>query len=392
MTIAAGNDGSMGPFVASNGGNARNVLSVASVEPESIPEVALDVTLTGDGEEETSRVGHTGKGAPLPPRVRDWPVVHVGSGCDLAPDLNLTNKVALVEEFFCPAPKKEDEILAKGGQYVLLFNPKIPDDNGLFNGDFRFLSPAFIGDEQGQAMAAALDEGYNLTVTSPADREIIASPNPSQGVPAWYTSFGGTWDMGVKPDIAAPGSYILSLGLDHGYDVMSGTSMATPYIAGIAALYISRFGGRSKHGRDFAKMLQSRIKASGEFVPWADESSIALGNGLPAPVTMVGNGLVNASKVLDSNTQLSFSSFALNDTHHFSRYQGVEITNNSPETVTYTFDVEPAGGYEAYEWKNDRPIALLQWDVVGRPLDIVPKVKFPSGQQRLSSGQTKRVE
>ena len=392
VTVAAGNDGNMGPFLVGNGGSARNAMTVASIEPEWIPEVALDVTFKGDGETETSRVGHSGKGAPLPSRVHDWPVVHLGSACDLPADLNLTGKVALVEEYFCSAPKKEDEILAKGGEFVLLFNPKVPDNEGLFNGDWRWLAPAFIGDEQGQAMAAAIDHGFNITVTSPKEVEITATANPLKKAPAWYTSFGGTWEMGVKPDIAAPGSYILSLGLGHNYEVMSGTSMATPYIAGVAALYMSKFGGRAKHGDGFAKMVQSRIKASGEFVPWADDDGVPLENGLPAPVTLVGNGIVNASKVLGSDTQLSLPSFALNDTHHFSRYQKLEITNNSPQEVTYTFELEPAGGYEAYEWKDNQPVALVQWEIVDKPLEIIPKVKFPSGKQRLPPGQTKKVE
>lgn len=392
VTIAAGNDGNMGPFLIGNGGSARNALAVASVEPEWIPEVALDVTFKGDGEIETSRVGHSGKGAPLPSRVHDWPVVHLGSACDLPADLNLTGKVALVEEFFCSAPKKEDEILAKGGEFVLLFNPKVPDDEGLFNGDWRYLAPAVVGDDEGQAMAAALDNGFNLTITSPKEVEITATSNPLRKTPAWYTSFGGTWEMSVKPDIAAPGSYILSLGLDHNYEVMSGTSMATPYVAGVAALYISKHGGRSKHGKGFAKMLQSRIRASGEFISWAGEDGLPLENGLPAPVALIGNGIVNASKILGATTQLSFPSFALNDTHHFSRYQKLEITNNSPQEITYTFDIEPAGGYEVYKRLDDQPVSLLQWEIMENPLNIVPKVKFPSGKQRLVPGQTKQVE
>lgn len=390
--MAAGNDGAMGPFLMSNGASSRNALAVAAIEPDSLPEVALDVTFTEDGDSETSRVGHNGEGAPLPTRVRDWPLVHVGSGCDLPEGLNLTNKVALVDEYFCSAQTKEQEILRRGGEYVLLFSPESPDEDGLFNGDWRWIAPAFLGDEQGQAMAAAISNGYNLTVTSPRQPQIIASPNPSKRIPAHYTTFGSTWDMSVKPDIAAPGSSILSLGLGHGYSILSGTSMATPYVAGVAALYISKFGGRTKYGAGFAKMLQSRILASGEFIPWANESGMPLGSGLPAPVPLIGNGLVNATKVLGSETQLSFTKFALNDTHHFSRYQSFEITNNSPREVTYSFEVQPSGAFEAYKWVDDEAVALLQREVVQKPLQIVPKVKLPSGKQRLTPGNTKKVE
>lgn len=52
---------------------------------------------------------------------------------------------------------------------------------------------------------------------------------------AEYSSFGqGT-------DIAAPGDYIYSTYLDNSFDVMSGTSMAAPHVAGVLALMKEKF-------------------------------------------------------------------------------------------------------------------------------------------------------
>jgi hypothetical protein len=66
------------------------------------------------------------------------------------------------------------------------------------------------------------------------------------------------------------------------------------------------------------------------------------GSHLASP-SQVGNGLVNAWKVLEYDTQLSFTKFSLNDTLHFSRYQGVEITNTGDKDIQYTWGVEAAG-------------------------------------------------
>ncbi len=46
--------------------------------------------------------------------------------------------------------------------------------------------------------------------------------------------------------------------------------MATPYVAGVAALYIGEFGGKSVHGPSFGKDLAVRIMSSGTSVKWID--------------------------------------------------------------------------------------------------------------------------
>jgi subtilisin family serine protease len=51
---------------------------------------------------------------------------------------------------------------------------------------------------------------------------------------AWFSNWGFSNVL-----IAAPGEDILSTYLDGGYAVMSGTSMATPHVAGVAAAYFS---------------------------------------------------------------------------------------------------------------------------------------------------------
>lgn len=93
---------------------------------------------------------------------------------------------------------------------------------------------------------AAGNEGpYPFTIRTPADR--IASPynclavgalNGTTGQIANFSSRGpsGCDSLTIKPELVAPGVNIRSCDKNGGYRLMSGTSMATPHVAGAVAI------------------------------------------------------------------------------------------------------------------------------------------------------------
>jgi len=96
--------------------------------------------------------------------------------------------------------------------------------------------------------------------------------------------------------VAAPGGDILSTYPTNSYATLSGTSMATPYVAGIAALYIGCYGGRKTNPNFNATELMMRIISSGVSLPYFDGQTTT-DYGMYAPVAQVGTGLVNGYKV-----------------------------------------------------------------------------------------------
>jgi len=182
---------------------------------------------------------------------------------------------------------------------------------------------------------------------SVASADVKINSNVSVVRPSSFTSWGGLYDLSVKPDIAAPGRDIFSAwaGADDAYNVISGTSMATPYIAGVAALYLSKKGGREVHSKGLASDLSMRIISSGSSISSSSFEGV-VNDAFTASIFQVGAGLVDARKVIDSSVSLELRRFALNDTLHTNRNQDLTIRNNGNTTLSFTFDLESAAGYE----------------------------------------------
>lgn len=71
-----------------------------------------------------------------------------------------------------------------------------------------------------------------------ASAVIVYNNEATDGKVSTFSSWGSTPTLDIKPEISAPGGNILSVSKGEKYEEMSGTSMATPYVSGCAALVL----------------------------------------------------------------------------------------------------------------------------------------------------------
>ncbi|MBM4377045.1 MAG: S8 family serine peptidase [Deltaproteobacteria bacterium] len=164
----------------------------------------------------------------------------------VAPE-NLEGKIALVERGDCTFAFKLANVRETGAIGAIVLDdteaPDPPSMSGMISVD---LPAVAVRRELGLALAKAVDEGVTVRLVGGEVYEGLGS-----NAMAGFSSRGPSpIDLALKPDIAAPGSDIVAarVGTGNGGVSLSGTSMATPVVAGVAALLRQKrpdLGGRA---------------------------------------------------------------------------------------------------------------------------------------------------
>ena len=169
------------------------------------------------------------------------PYVYVGLGNDEKKDYGdkvVDGKIVLAERGGASFNEKAQLAASKGAKGIIIFNSEKGNQLSFMSGmENKEFPSVFISYQDGQKL-------INLQKTKP-NQKINITPvhsvaNPKAGQMSEFSSWGITPDLRLKPDIAGVGGQIYSTINEDKYTMMSGTSMATPQVAGASALVMQR--------------------------------------------------------------------------------------------------------------------------------------------------------
>ncbi|EJP19990.1 peptidase, S8/S53 family [Peptostreptococcaceae bacterium AS15] len=308
VAIAIGNDGFMG-FGLLDGHPATNPdigltnspgvadlsLAVASVDNVKIKQKGILLNT----DPVTKILYQPSDETPFPKDYKNF--VHVNEG--YVEDFNgvdVNGKIALIKRG--DKPGKNDEITFakkvknaqdKGAIAAIVYD-NVEDGSLVHMAGFKeegvTIPSCFISKKDGETMIA------NPNVTVKVDTEESYLQNPNGYKVSSFSSWGMTPEGNLKPDISAPGGQIYSSLNDNNYGLMSGTSMATPHVAGGIAVvkeYVEKkfpsVTGSEKH-----QLIKNLLMSTA--VPYTDKTT----NAFSSPRSQ-GAGLMNLNRAVSSS-------------------------------------------------------------------------------------------
>jgi minor extracellular serine protease Vpr len=285
------------------------------------------------------------------PDITDAVLVDVGLGCAAADFVDAAGKIVISTRGVCARVDRAILGQAAGALAVIMVNstPGLPPVEGPIPG----VTIPFLGADGDNAAAYANQSGNLASLTTGPE-----TPNPGFSAPASFSSFGPRrGDDSPKPDVIAPGVAVLSAGIGTGTEGArnSGTSMATPHVAGIATLV------RQAHPDWSPLQVKAAVQSTGE-------PSIVL----DYDARGAGTGAAQARRATDTVAYLTTDDGRNNITFGFD-----EIDTSFDQTRSFTIS-NTSGQALTYDLSTALSSATL-----GENITITPSsVRVPAGASR----------
>jgi lactocepin len=190
--------------------------------------------------------------------AESYEMVYVGEGKTadfVGKDVTGKIVVAKPKQPYATYTYVQNEAKKKGAKAVILVPPGEMADFPLVYLSSYYIPAVTTSKEAGDALIAKLTNGEAVKMKMSKGTYI---DNLNKNTMSYFSSFGSPHTLDFKPELSAPGGNIYSTVPGNEYEVMSGTSMATPHVAGGSALLIQALYEKGLgHSKDTA--LKAKI-------------------------------------------------------------------------------------------------------------------------------------
>ena len=243
--------------------------------------------------------------------------------------------------------------------------------------DSYHIPSAIVGRSDGEYLLSLASSGTVAQRVTGFDGFFFRSADADVTASA-FSAWGPTPSLEIKPEIAGPGGMIFSLAAgEKVYTVMSGTSMSSPFVAGVAALVKQRIHESRFQVENEAEWIRHILMNTAN--PVVDELHDSLYS-----VRQQGAGLVNAPAALENTVTVTYNGKAaieLQDELNKTTTGTLHLTNYGTKSVTYSLSAT-----DVYTDYTD-PVSKDYYDV---PLDGA-KVTFDPATVVVPAGGTAEV-
>lgn len=258
----------------------------------------------------------------------------IGDSVDFT-EVDVKGKIALVKRGSIAFTEKEQNA-AKAGAAAMIVYDNVSGD--LINMQLNGLLPAiFVTQEDGEYLAALEDKA--VSVSSEYTDYMTDS---SSGLMSDFSSLGVAPDLTLKPEITAPGGNVWSTLPGNSYGNMSGTSMASPHMAGAASVLKQYVNEAFTALNDVQKQELVNTLLMNTAVPVEDENGVAYtprkqGAGLAEVYNAIHTG---AYVTVDGSTRPK-AELGDSASGYFSKEFTLTVHNVSDSALTYNLSAIP---------------------------------------------------
>jgi len=341
MVASAGNSGASGTYSMGGPTMGDQVISVASVDNAKID---LEGFTLSNG----TKIGYyTATGAPAPTLGTTLSITKrpgsttttTNDGCTVSGGFapgSLTGKAVLIRRGTCSFYEKAKNAQDAGASAVILYNNAAGYISPTVAGTPAITIPVVsISDTDGAKIDGLIASGVSMTF----DGSKVSINNPTANASSSFSSIGMSAELEFKPDLGAPGGNIYStypLSADPtGYEVLSGTSMASPHVAGAAALLLQAYPNTA--AKDMRTMLMNTAS-----LRWYLNGS-TLVTGVPDYAQRQGAGMINIVNAYTNSVRATPAKLSLGESATFAtRSKVVVLKNTGARREVYTAYNYPA--------------------------------------------------